>query len=418
MSVKCGLLGRKLGHSFSPQIHNQLADYSYELFELEPEELADFFERADFSGLNVTIPYKKDAMAYCHELTDIARRIGCVNTVVRSADGRLLGHNTDYDGFKWLVESTGVSPAGKKTLVLGNGGASLTVQTVLRDMGASEVVVVSRGGEDNYLNFYRHSDAAILVNATPVGMYPHNGESLAELERLPGLECVIDVVYNPAKTRLLLDAERLGIVCANGLGMLVAQAAAASQMFLGRGYDEDYVNQSVRRILHSLRRDTMNILLVGMPGSGKSTVGRILAEKLGRAFYDADEELVKRWGVSIPEIFAAEGEKGFRLKETETLSELTKLSGCVISAGGGAVTVKENLDLMRQNSVIVWLRRDISLLPVEGRPISQTNSLEALYAKRKPMYEAAADVRIDNERSPEETAQAIITAICSPGGEG
>ncbi len=419
MNMKCGLIGHKLGHSFSPRIHRELADYSYGLIELEREDLSRFFEERDFAGINVTIPYKKDAMAYCDELTDIARKIGCVNTVVHRADGTLLGHNTDYDGFRWLVKSTGVSPQGKKALILGSGGASLTAQTVLRDMGAKSVIVVSRSGENNYENIGLHSDAAILVNATPVGMYPHNGESAVEPETLCGLECVIDVVYNPAKTKLLLDAERLNLKCANGLGMLVAQAAAASRMFLGLEYDEDYLKGEVERILARLSSETKNILLIGMPGCGKSTVGRILAEKLGRPFFDADEELVKAVGTAIPDIFAREGEAGFRHYETETLRRLTKESGCVISAGGGAVTVNENHDLMRQNSVVLWLQRDVALLPSEGRPLSQANSLSAMYEKRRPMYEAAADYAFTNDTSAEQCADSIIhTLFTCSGGEG
>ena len=417
MSMKCGLIGHKLGHSFSPRIHRELADYSYELFELEREELGSFFEKRDFAGVNVTIPYKKDAMSYCTELTDIARKIGCVNTIVHRADGTLLGHNTDYDGFKWLLESTGVSAGGKKALVLGSGGASLTAQTVLCDMGAESVIVVSRRGENNYSNIDIHSDAAILVNATPVGMYPHNGESPVDLNKLPGLECVIDVVYNPAKTKLLLDAERLNIRCANGLGMLVAQAAAASRMFLGLDYDEQYLNNEVVRILDGLRGETRNILLIGMPGCGKSTVGKLLAQKLGRSFYDADDELVKSVGKSIPDIFANEGEAGFRSYETEILQRLTKESGCVISAGGGAVTVNANLDLMRQNSVILWLKRELELLPTDGRPLSQANKLSAMYEKRRPLYEAASDCIISNEDTVEQCVNDIIHALHLPGGE-
>jgi len=418
MKFDCGLLGRKLGHSFSPRIHKQLADYSYELIELEQEELCGFFSQAEFMGLNVTIPYKKDAMAYCHELTDIARCIGCVNTVVRRPDGTLLGHNTDYDGFRYMLRSTGFDPAGKKALVLGTGGASLTVQTVLRDMGVNELILVSRSGSENYDNIYRHTDAALLVNATPVGMYPNNGESPVELDKLPGLECVLDVVYNPARTKLLLDAERLNIRCANGLGMLVAQAAAASRMFRGIDYDEDYLNRVTEPIVKDISFDTMNIVLVGMPGCGKSSVGRVIAQKLGREFYDADEELVKAAGVSIPEIFAAEGEAGFRRRETEVLRRLTKESGCVISAGGGAVTVEENIALMRQNANVVWLRRDISKLPTEGRPLSQSGDLGLMYQKRMPLYQAASVLAVDNTGSIEAAAEEIIARLQAQVGDG
>ena len=410
-TLRCGLVGHRLGHSFSPIIHRELADYSYDLFELENEELEAFFKGNGFDGVNVTIPYKKAAMEFCHSLTDIARRIGCVNTVRRLPDGSLLGHNTDYDGFLWMLRSTGYSPAGKKALVLGTGGASLTVNTVLHDMGASEVINISRGGADNYENMYRHSDAALLVNATPVGMYPNNGDCLVELHRLPGLECVLDVVYNPARTELLLQSERLNIKCENGLGMLVAQAVASSQLFLGRDYDTDEIDRETQRILSKLRFDTMNILLVGMPGSGKSSVGRAVAALSGREFFDADEELVKAAGISIPEIFAKEGEEGFRRRETLILRELSRKSSAVIAAGGGAVTRAENLPLLRQNSNVLWLQRELSELATEGRPLSAGGRLEAMYEKRAPLYEKASVCCVVNDGSVEQAARAVITAV-------
>ena len=250
--MKCGLIGHPLGHSFSPAIHAQLADYEYKLYDLEPEELCPFLEKGDFDGLNVTIPYKKAVLPFCAELTEAAARIGSVNTLVRRADGTLLGHNTDYDGFRWLLRSASVSVAGKKALVLGSGGASLTVQTALRDLGVGELTVVTRGGEDNYVNLYeRHADAQLLVNATPVGMYPDTGVSPVRLEGLPALETVFDVIYNPARTQLLLDAARRGLIVANGLGMLVAQARAASERFTGAAIEDG----AVERIRASIDRD-------------------------------------------------------------------------------------------------------------------------------------------------------------------
>jgi len=406
--LRCGLLGEKLGHSFSPAIHAMLGDYEYRLIELRPEELEPFLRRREFDGLNVTIPYKKTVLPLCDELTEAARRVGSVNTIVKRPDGSLLGHNTDCDGFVWLLRKAGVDLAGKKVLVLGSGGASAAVQAALRESGAGEVAVVSREGENNYVNLYaRHADAAVLVNATPVGMYPHTGVSPVELDGLPALEAVFDVIYNPARTRLLLDAESRGLVTANGLGMLVAQAAAASERFTGRAAAEG----TVERILAAVGRDTLNLLLIGMPGCGKSTVGAALAEKLGRRFVDLDAQIAARAGLSIPEIFAREGEEGFRRREHEVLYDFGKGSGLVIAAGGGVVTRPENIGGLRQNSRVIWLRRDLEKLPTDGRPLSLAHPPEALWRVREPLYRAAADWEIDNNGAVEETVRAILEAM-------
>lgn len=407
-SLLCGLIGEHLGHSFSPAIHAKLADYEYKLYELAPDELSSFLLKKDYDGLNVTIPYKKTVVPFCDELTEAALHIGSVNTIIKRSDGTLLGHNTDYDGFVWLLKSAGAEVAGKKTVVLGDGGASATVQTVLRDLGAQEVAVITRHGVENYENLYdKHADAQLLVNATPVGMYPKNGVSLVDLARLPSLEGVFDVIYNPAKTKLLLDAERLGIPCANGLGMLVAQAKAAAERFTG----DSLPNEAVERIRAEIERSTKNLLLIGMPGCGKSTVAAALAERLGRKLADIDAMVVERAGCSIPEIFTAEGEAGFRRREHEALCDIAKESALVIAAGGGIVTREENLDPMRQNSQIVWLRRELSALQTEGRPLSQLNSLADLYRRREPLYRAAADMVVDNNGTVEETVAQIVEAM-------
>lgn len=407
-TLRCGLIGYPLGHSFSPAIHAQLGEYEYRLYELTEEELGPFLRKKDFDGLNVTIPFKKAVILYCDELTPAAARIGSVNTLIRRPDGTLLGHNTDYDGFCWLVRSTGYHVTGKKALVLGTGGASLTVQTALRDLGVRELIVISRSGEENYVNLYeRHADARLLVNATPVGMYPKTGVSPVALDRLPALEAVLDVVYNPSRTQLLLDAERRGLITANGLGMLVAQAGAASERFTGVPFED----AAVERIRAGIERDTKNLLLIGMPGCGKSTVGRALAERLGRRFVDLDARIVERAGCSIPTIFAAEGEESFRRLEHEVLSETARESGLVIAAGGGIVTRQENLDPMRQNSRVVWLRRDLDKLPTEGRPLSQANPPEKLYQQREPLYRAAADLSVDNNGTVDTTLAQILQAM-------
>ena len=404
--MQCGLLGRKLGHSYSPQIHNLLGDYSYVLFEKEPEELENFLKNGDFSGLNVTIPYKKEVIPYLSELSPTAKKMGCVNTVLRRSDGTLYGHNTDYFGFTSLVRHAGLSVAGKKVLVLGSGGASNTAVAALKDLGANPVVI-SRSGENNYQNLHRHTDAAAIVNTTPVGMYPNTGVSPIDLELFPHLEGVLDVIYNPARTQLLLDAEKLGIPRENGLWMLVAQAKEAAEVFTGGKISDEVIEKIYRELSHQMK----NIVLIGMPGCGKSTIGTLLAEKLGRTLADADEKIISLAGKSIPDIFAQDGEPTFRDWETKALTELGKQSGLVIATGGGCVTKKRNYPLLHQNGYLVWLERDCRVLPTDGRPLSQANDLGKMYAARKPLYEAFADIRVENAGTPEETAQKILDAL-------
>ena len=404
--MQCGLLGRKLGHSYSPQIHNLLGDYSYVLFEKEPEELENFLKNVDFSGLNVTIPYKKEVIPYLSELSPTAQKMGCVNTVLRRSDGTLYGHNTDYFGFTSLVRHAGLSVAGKKVLVLGSGGASNTAAAALKDLGANPVVI-SRSGENNYGNLHLHRDAAAIVNATPVGMYPNTGVSPIDLKLFPNLEGVLDVIYNPARTQLLLDAEKLGIPRENGLWMLVAQAKEAAEVFTGGKISDEVIEKIYRELSHQMK----NIVLIGMPGCGKSTIGTLLAEKLGRTLADADEKIISLAGKSIPDIFAQDGEPTFRDWETKALTELGKQSGLVIATGGGCVTQKRNYPLLHQNGYLVWLERDCSVLPTDGRPLSQANDLGKMYAARKPLYEAFADIRVENTGTPAETVQKILDAL-------
>ena len=403
--MKCGLLGRKLGHSFSPQIHAHLGNYSYALFEREPDQLEDFLRNGDWSGINVTIPYKKDVIPYLDELSPIAAKLEAVNTIIRR-DGRLIGHNTDYFGFQEMVRSSGLALAGKKVLVLGTGGASKPVIAALEDLGA-EVISISRSGENNYENLYRHADAAAIINATPVGMYPQTGTAPVDISLFPKLEGVLDIIYNPARTQLLLDAEARGLVTVNGLLMLVAQAKEASEWFQEKKLPYDLIST----IHTSLRRQMENIVLIGMPGCGKTTVGKALAEKLGRTFVDADEELVKLAGKSIPEIFAQDGEEVFRAWETKTLAELGKKSGLILSTGGGCVTRERNYPLIHQNGTIFWLKRALGKLPTDGRPLSQTGRLAAMYEIRRPLYEAFADNVIDNDGALEDTMAQIMEEL-------
>ena len=389
--MRCGLLGRKLGHSYSPQIHAQLGDYSYELFEKEPEELEAFLKSGDFTGINVTVPYKKAVIPYLDELTPRAKRLGAVNIIVRR-DGKLIGHNTDYFGFLTMVQASGLDITGKKALVLGSGGASNTAVAVLEELG-TEVVIISRTGENNYDNLHLHADASLMVNTTPVGMYPQVGESPVNLAVFPKLEGVLDVVYNPARTQLLLDAEERGLVAMNGLLMLVAQAKEAAQWFTGRTMDDGVIDSIHRK----LRVQMENIILIGMPGCGKSTLGKALAQRLGRTLVDADQEIIRLAGKSIPEIFAQDGEEVFRAWETQALEALGKQSGLIIATGGGCVTRQRNYPILHQNGTIFWLQRDIDKLPTDGRPLSQSNLLQEMYRVRKPRYEAFADFIISND---------------------
>ena len=403
--MKCGLLGRKLGHSYSPQIHNMLGNYTYELFEKEPQELEAFLESGDFSGINITVPYKKAVIPYLDELTPRAKRLGAVNTVVRR-NGKLIGHNTDYFGFEAMVRNSGIDVCGKKILVLGSGGASVTATTVLRER-VGNVTVISRTGENNYGNLHLHRDARIIVNTTPVGMYPNVGVSPLDLSLFPDLEAVLDVIYNPARTKLLLDAENRGLTAMNGLLMLVAQAKEAAEWFTGASLPDSKIDPIVK----SMERQMRNVILIGMPGCGKSTVGRLLAEKTGLSFVDADEKIEELAGKSIPEIFADGGEEAFRELETQVLSILGKGSGQVIATGGGCVTRSRNYPHLHQNGCIFWLRRDLSLLPKDGRPLSMAVAPEAMYAHRRPLYQAFADHIIENSAALEDTVSKILEIL-------
>lgn len=398
-----GLLGRSLGHSYSPMIHAVLGEYSYELFEVEPSGLAQFLGKGDFAGLNVTIPYKEAVMPYCAELSPEAEQIGSVNTLIRRLDGSLYGSNTDALGFERMLRESGTQVRGRKVLLLGSGGASHAVSYVLKKLGAGAVVLISRSGKNHYWNLSMHADAEIIVNTTPVGMYPHTGVKPLDLVLFPKLEAVLDIIYNPARTALMMEAETLGIPSYGGLSMLVDQAKAAAELFLGREVEEEKRN----RALQMVRSERENIILIGMPGSGKTTVGTELAERMGRPFVDSDQQIEASAGCAIPEIFRREGEEGFRKRESVVLEELGKKSGLVISTGGGCVTREENYPLLHQNGTIVFLEREQKALPKEGRPLSQERDLSLMYKERLPQYRRFADLTVPNDTVPEEVAQRI-----------
>ena len=407
-----GLLGRKLGHSWSVPIHSALGCEGYRLIELEPNELDGFLRQPNIGGLNVTIPYKRDVMPFCDVIDPMAQAIGSINTLTRRANGKLYAFNTDAAGFCWMAERAGISFAGKKAVVLGSGGASLTAVACAKKLGAREVVVISRSGENNYGNLDRHADAEIVVNTTPVGMFPNTGVSPVDLTAFPRCSGVLDVVYNPRRTALLLQAEELGIPCSDGLPMLVAQAKAAEEHF----FETPIPDSENERILTQLRQECTNIVLIGMPGCGKTTVGQALAELTGREAIDLDQCIVEKAGRSIPEIFAAEGEDAFRALEREVTAEVGKLFGKIILTGGGVVKDERNYAPLHQNGRIYHLLRDLNALPTDGRPLSQGADLAAMWKERAPLYARFRDALVENSGTVEDTAAAIWRDFCENSG--
>ena len=386
-----GLLGRRLGHSLSPQIHAYFGEYPYDLIEKEPDELAALFAAPAYRAINVTIPYKKDVIPFCDELDEVAARIGSVNTIRFDGDA-VRGYNTDYAGFRYLLTSNGIAIKGRKVLVLGSGGSAVTACCVLKDMDARDVIVISRSGEHHYGNLDRHADAEVIVNTTPVGMFPQNLAAPLDVGLFPLCEAVVDIIYNPLKTQLILDAEARGIKAVNGLAMLVAQGRRAAEIFFDRAIDDAIVDKTVRDMEARFR----NVVLVGMPGCGKSTVGRLLAERLGKRFLDTDAMI----GEPIPALIEREGETAFRDREQTAVEDAGKQLGAVIATGGGAVLREKNRLALRQNAVVVFLERPIEKLETAGRPLSRGGAaLGELYAVREPIYCAVADhtVAVDDD---------------------
>lgn len=394
--LKCGLLGKKLGHSFSPMIHKKLGDYEYSLFEKEEDEIENFIKNGDFDGINVTIPYKRTVIPYLDEISDVAKKAGSVNTIVRRSDNSLYGDNTDVYGFMAMVRHADIDVAGAKVLILGSGGASGAVKTALEEMKATPVII-SRSGENNYDNLYLHRDAKVIVNTTPLGMYPGNGEAAVDLSDFPNCCGVLDLIYNPLRTKLILQAEKLGIRYSNGLYMLVSQAVRSAELFLGK-YGEKVVfeDDKTDEIYSELTKKLTNLVLIGMPGSGKSFMARKLSKENGMEIIDTDEEITVRYKRTPEEIINEDGENSFRKLETEVLKDVTKKNGVIISTGGGVVTREENYDLLHQNGKIIWIKRDLSKLSTKGRPLSQRDGIEKLYSQREPLYRKFADCEMDN----------------------
>lgn len=403
-----GLLGRKLGHSLSPQIHAHLCDYDYKLYPMEPECLDSFFADTSLKGFNVTIPYKIEAFNRCDKRSETADKVGSVNTVIRHADGTLYGDNTDYFGFLYMAKKCGCDFRGKKVLILGSGGASLTVKHVAADEGASEIVVVSRSGENNYDNISRHTDADIIVNTTPVGMYPNNGERLINLSEFTNCRKALDLIYNPARTVFLLDAEKLGIDCINGLYMLVAQALRAAEIFTGKSIPVSRIDE----IYDAIIAQQKNIVLVGMPGCGKSTVAALLSEKTGRECIDTDSMVIDASGESIPDIFSKYGETEFRRRETEAVRTAGKGAGKIIATGGGAILKEENRIALRENSTVIFLKAPVESLATDGRPLSKSPEvLKKMHAERLPLYLETADFTVEVDPDPEITVRRICECV-------
>ena len=401
-----GVLGRVLGHSYTPTIYKELAGLEYVRFEREPEDLEAFMTGDEWEGTNVTIPYKRAVMEYLDELSPLAERMGNVNTITRLPDGRLRGDNTDYFGFQCLVEELGVEVAGKKVLVLGaTGGAGTTASMVLGDLG-SIVVPVGRTSEVNYDNIAQQSDAALLVNCTPAGMFPHCPDAPCTLEGLDALEGVIDIVYNPARTGLMLEAERRGIPCVGGLLMLVAQAAQAVERYTGKATPRERILDVTERLSHR----EQNIALIGMPGSGKTRVGEQIAQLTDLEHIDLDRALEERLGMPCADFIVKHGEAAFREQETAALADISKRSGLVLSTGGGVVTRDENYPLLHQNSQIVMLNRKLDELAHKGRPTAR-DGIEKLAEQRMPRYRAWADHIIDSRDCAANTARAVLDTL-------
>ena len=412
--MEYGLLGEKLGHSYSPLIHSVMGSYDYRLLPVNPEELEEILQKRDFRGLNVTIPYKRTVLPFCDEVSEAVRLIGSANTLV-CEDGRIRADNTDLPGFLEMLRAAGIGLAGKKIVILGSGGTSLTAQAACRVSGARETVVISRSGPVGYEALYRdHTDAEVLINATPVGMYPGNLASPADLTRFPRLTGVADVIYNPAKTALILDAEKLGIPHADGLRMLAAQAWHAARPFL----KEDLPVSRIDEACALVRRKTRNLILVGMPGCGKTTLGRQAAALLQRPFVDLDVEIERQTGKAVAQVFAEAGEPAFREMESAMAEKYGKESGLVIATGGGTVLRRGNVRALRQNGVLVWVRRALDRLSVDGRPLSAgMDALVRMEAFRTPIYTACADRSVENSGAVEDTARRIVEAFDEAVGD-
>ena len=405
--MEYGLIGEKLGHSFSKIIHEKLADYTYELCPLAKDELDAFMTAKQFKAINVTIPYKQDVIPYCDVLDDSAKRIGVVNTIV-NRDGKLFGYNTDFAGFLYNLNAHGITLKDKKVMICGSGGTCKTVTAVAEYMGAKEILVVSRSKKENAVKYeecIRHKDVDVVVNASPKGMYPDNGESPLDLSNFPNCKAVVDVIYNPLKTRLLQQAEQLGMKAVNGLEMLVAQAKFAVEHFLSTEIENDKIDQITLELLKQLT----NIVLIGMPSSGKTLTGKALCKYIDKTVVDTDAVIVERSGMSIKEMFARHGEAYFRQWEHDVIEEFSKQNGLSIATGGGAIKNEDNIQNLKQNGIVMFIDRDLEhLLVTDDRPLSKdANAVAKLYEERYPLYTKYGDLRVPNNYPMEISQQEL-----------
>ncbi len=406
--MEYGCIGKKLGHSFSKIIHNELCDYNYELCELAPDELEKFFEEKNFKAINVTIPYKTDVIPYLDEVSQVARDIGAVNTIV-NRDGRLFGYNTDFYGMRALLQKAGIDPRGKKCAVLGTGGTSKTANALLKSMGAGEILTVSRNEKSGVITYdtlkNNHADTEVIINTTPCGMFPDIDSIAVDLDVFSNLEGVIDAVYNPLRSKFVSQALEKGIKAEGGLYMLVAQAVFAAEHFI----DTEFDKKEIDRVFYKLFLQKQNIVLIGMPGCGKSTLGKYVAKYYNLELIDSDKEIAARYG-SIPEIFKTQGEDAFRDIESQITYEISQKTGCVIATGGGIIKRKENIKYLKQNGCVIFIDRPFDALQTgHGRPLSpDTKRLKALYDERMPIYNAVCDIKINADGTVDENVQRII----------
>ncbi|MBQ3040284.1 MAG: shikimate dehydrogenase [Clostridia bacterium] len=410
--MKYGLIGEHLGHSFSKVIHEKIGDYVYEIKEIEPENVESFIKKREFMGINVTIPYKEKVIPMLDYVDNNAKKIGAVNTVVNK-DGELYGYNTDYSGMRALVLRVGAEIEGKKVLIIGTGGTSKTARAVVTDMGAKEIILVSNVKVDGALSYEEvyafHTDVDVIFNTSPVGMYPKNNATPIDLKKFPRLTALIDVVYNPIKTKLVREAQALGIRAEGGLYMLGAQAVYAYEHFTGKTVDKSLCDD----IYSDVIKEKNNIILVGMPSSGKTSVGTKIAQMTGKQFIDTDDEIVKAEGTDIPTIFADKGEGYFRDLEAKIVEDVSKLNGFVIATGGGAILREANVDFLKQNGKIYFLDRSLSkLMPTEDRPLSRDReAIEKRYNERYGIYKSVADVIINGDGTVDEVAELLYKEL-------
>lgn len=406
--MEYGCIGEKLGHSFSKEIHNALTDYDYCLKELSPQEVPQFMTERSFKAINVTIPYKQTVIPFLDWISDEAKAINAVNTIVNK-NGKLYGYNTDFYGLKALIERTGASLKDKKVVVLGSGGTSNTAFAVANALGAKETLKVSRNAKDGYITYeelYKnHSDCEIVINTTPCGMYPKTGTSAVELEKLPNVSAVFDAVYNPLSSKLVIDAKKCGVTAVGGLYMLVSQAAYAVEKFIDCPVDAEKIEE----VFKKLYKDKMNIVLIGMPASGKTSVGKMLSQKLCKAFVDSDEKIVETAGKPIPQIFSDSGEAVFRDFEKNAISDISLKNSQIVATGGGAVLKDINIENLKGNGRVYFINRPLEMLiATDDRPLSSNKTdLEKRYKERYQLYKNSADVIIDGSGTVEEVEKRI-----------